>query len=102
MNSKAELENIIKNKIKNNQINDAINILDNEIKGEFIIRLKQFHSNIKYIDILQLKGLVEKYLTKKEQIIFKKYYLVLNIETNPLFRLERLVAVYNILKGGEV
>lgn len=100
MYSKVELEKTIKNKIKNNQINDAINILDKEIKQYFISRLQENDSSIRYIDIIQLKDLVEKYLSKREQTIFKKFFMVLNVETNQLYRLERLVEIYNILKRG--
>ncbi len=100
MNSKNELEKVIKNKVKSNQINDAINILENEIKQEFIDRLKEFDSDIKYVDIIQLKDLVEKNLSKTEQVVFKKFFLVLNTETNQLYRLERLVDIYNVLKRG--
>jgi hypothetical protein len=101
MYSKNELENVIRNKVDNNKIYDAINILDDEIKEEFIRKLRQSKNDIQYIDIIQLKNAIDKYLPKTYQVIFKKFFLISNIDTNNLYRLERLIEIYNILKNKE-
>lgn len=98
MYSKKELEIIIKNKINNNQISDAVNVLENEIKQEFVARLKKISPQIQYIDLIWLKNDVEKHLSKKEKLIFKKFFVLLNIDTNELYQLEKLIDIYNILK----
>lgn len=98
MYSKKELEILIKNKINNNQISEAINVLENEIKQEFVARLKTINPQTQYIDHVWLKNDVEKYLSKREKLIFKKFFVLLNIDTHELYQLEKLKDIYNILK----
>ncbi len=98
---KKDLEKDIKNKIKNNQIVEAIDLLENEIKLEYISRIRKFNNKVSYIDLIDLKDNVERYLQVEERKIFKKFFVILNCETNELYQLERLTEIYKKLMEGE-
>lgn len=98
---KKDLEKDIKNKIKNNQIVEAIDLLENEIKLEYISRIRKFNNKVSYIDLIDLKDNVERYLQVEERKIFKKFFAILNCETNELYQLERLTEIYKKLMEGE-
>lgn len=97
---KNDLENELKDKIKKNQIKEAIELVEKQIKLDYIKKINKYNK-VQYIDIITLKENVEKYLSKKDQVVFKKFFMILNTEINELYQLERLVEIYKILKRGE-
>ena len=97
---KNDLENELKDKIKKNQIKEAIELVEKQIKLDYIKKINKYNK-VQYIDIITLKENVEKYLSKKDQVVFKKFFMILNTEINELYQLERLVEIYEILKRGE-
>lgn len=97
---KNDLENELKDKIKKNQIKEAIELVEKQIKLDYIKKINKYNK-VQYIDIITLKENVEKYLSKKDQVVFEKFFMILNTEINELYQLERLVEIYKILKRGE-
>lgn len=97
---KNDLENELKDKIKKNQIKEAIELVEKQIKLDYIKKINKYNK-VQYIDIITLKENVEKYLSKKDQVVFEKFFMILNTEINELYQLERLVEIYEILKRGE-
>lgn len=97
---KNDLENELKDKIKKNQIKEAIELVEKQIKLDYTKKINKYNK-VQYIDIITLKENVEKYLSKKDQVVFKKFFMILNTEINELYQLERLVEIYEILKRGE-
>ena len=97
---KNDLENELKDKIQKNQIKEAIELVEKQIKLDYIKKINKYNK-VQYIDIITLKENVEKYLSKKDQVVFKKFFMILNTEINELYQLERLVEIYEILKRRE-
>lgn len=101
MYSKKDLEIELKNRMNNNEISEAVNLIEKEIKNLYISKIQMFNKNAKYIDIATLKKDVEQYLSQKEKTVFKKFFIIINTETNELYQLDRMIDIYNVLKEGE-
>ena len=97
---KNDLENELKDKIQKNQIKEAIELVEKQIKLDYIKKINKYNK-VQYVDIITLKENVEKYLSKKDQVVFEKFFMILNTEINELYQLERLVEIYEILKRRE-
>ncbi len=99
MYSKNELNKIIKQKVKDNEFEEASEILKSEIKQIFVDKIKKCKKNYKYTDITNLGVSIEKYLPLKFLSVYKKFYILINEENHPLYEVQRLIELYN--KIGE-
>lgn len=98
MSNKKSLEEILKEKIENNEIFDTIKVLKNEIRKIFINKITEKNKNFIYTDIMQLANNIEKFLTNEEINIFKKYFIILHEQNYELYEIDCLVDIYNKLK----
>jgi len=95
------LERILKFKLKNNKLDEAIDLLEEEIIKIFESKVKQYELEFEYTSMLSLIEKAEKYFIKKDFIIFKKFYILSNEDANKLYKIDCLVTIYNKLKRGE-
>ena len=98
MKNNVKIQEIIKMKIKDNDFRTAIILLENKIKEIFIKRIEKHNKNFKYIDLINLSLYIKEYLSKEEQILFEKYFIIVNEENNELYELDCLVEILNNLE----
>lgn len=95
------LERTIKSKLKNNKLDEVIDLLEEEIIKIFESKIKHYELKFKYTSMLNLIGKAEKYFIKNDFIILKKFYILINEDANKLYKIDCLVTIYNRLKRGE-
>ena len=95
------LERTIKSKLKNNKLDEVIDLLEEEIIKIFESKIKHYELKFKYTSMLSLIEKAEKYFIKNDFIILKKFYILINEDANKLYKIDCLVTIYNKLKRGE-
>lgn len=95
------LERTIKSKLKNNKLDEVIDLLEEEIIKIFESKIKHYELKFKYTSMLNLIEKAEKYFIKNDFIILKKFYILINEDANKLYKIDCLVTIYNRLKRGE-
>ena len=99
--NKKQLEKILKNKLELGKYIEAIDILCEQIEKIYINKVKEHNGAYNYKSINKIAEEVEKYATVRELNLFKAYYLVINEDEHPLYKLEILTDIYNKLKKGD-
>ncbi len=99
MYSKNELEVIIKQKVKENEFEEASEIIKSEIKQIFVKKIRKYKKDYKYTDMTNLEVSIEKYLPLNFLSVYKKFCILVNEENHPLYEVQRLIELYN--KMGE-
>ena len=95
----TDLTDILKKQIKNEEWENAINVLKNEIIKIYEIKIKENINDFKYTNVYTLKKYAEKYLNQKLINELNMFNIIYCEDMNELYKIQCLTDIYNTIRG---
>ncbi len=96
---KNQLEGLLKSKVNTGNYGEAIDLLCEQIEDVFTQKIKKRNEKYIFKGLINLADNVDKYLTGEDLKLFKVYYITVNEEEYPLYKIDVLTGIFNQLNG---